>query len=122
MNLRRGAADLLAQLAHRQGRPVTVTFQVTDRCNYECVHCYQEHVERDELSFAEIERILRELTDAGVLFLTLMGGEFFMRRDADDILRLAHELGFALKLLTTGHHVHDRRADLQRGRHGLLRV
>lgn len=103
---------MLAQLAHRQGRPVTVTFQVTDRCNYECVHCYQEHVERDELSFAEIERILRELADAGVLFLTLMGGEFFMRRDADDILRLAHELGFALKLLTTGHHVHDRRADL----------
>jgi radical SAM protein with 4Fe4S-binding SPASM domain len=41
-----------------------------------------------------------------------MGGEFFMRRDADDILRLAHELGFALKLLSTGHHIHDRRADL----------
>ena len=112
MKLHRGAADLLAQLAHRQGRPVTVTFQVTDRCNYECVHCYQEHTKHDELSFAEIERILRELADAGVLFLTLMGGEFFMRRDADDILRTAHELGFALKLLTTGHHVHDKRADL----------
>ena len=112
MKLHRGAADLLAQRAARQKRPVTVTFQVTDRCNYECVHCYQDHVARDELTFAEIERILGELADAGVLFLTLMGGEFFMRRDADDILRKAHELGFAIKLLTTGHHVHDRRADL----------
>lgn len=112
MKLHRRAADLLAELAHRQGRPVTVTFQVTDRCNYECVHCYQEHIDRDELTFSEIERILREIADAGVLFLTLMGGEFFMRRDADDILRTAHELGFAIKLLTTGHHVHEKRADL----------
>lgn len=112
MRTNRGAADYLADVARRSGRPVTVTFQVTDRCNYECVHCYQEHVDRDELSFAEIDRILGELAEAGVLFLTLMGGEFFMRRDADKILRRAHELDFAIKLLTTGHHVHDRRADL----------
>lgn len=112
MKLHRGAADVLAESARRQNRPVTVTFQVTDRCNYDCVHCYQTHGEADELSFAEIDRILRELADFGVLFLTLMGGELFMRPDADDILRLAHELGFAIKLLTTGHHVHERRADL----------
>jgi AdoMet-dependent heme synthase len=112
MKLHRGAADLLAEAARKQGRPVTVTFQVTDRCNYDCVHCYQEHAGTDELSFDEIARILGELADAGVLFLTLMGGEFFMRRDADEILRTAHALGFAIKLLTTGHHVHDRRADL----------
>jgi radical SAM protein with 4Fe4S-binding SPASM domain len=112
MKLHRGAADVLAEMARRQNRPVTVTFQVTDRCNYDCVHCYQAPVDAPELTFDEIARILRELADFGVLFLTLMGGEFFMRRDADDILRLAHELGFAIKLLTTGHHIHDRRADL----------
>jgi radical SAM protein with 4Fe4S-binding SPASM domain len=112
MKLHRGAADVLAEMARRQNRPVTVTFQVTDRCNYDCVHCYQAEVEEPELGLDEIARILRELADFGVLFLTLMGGEFFMRRDADDILRLAHELGFAIKLLTTGHHIHDRRADL----------
>lgn len=116
MKVKRGAADLLAARARREGRPVTVTFQVTDRCNYECVHCFQEHREqavakRDELSTAEVIRILDELAAAGVLFLTIMGGEVFVRRDADDILAAAHERGFALKLLTTGHHVHDRRAD-----------
>jgi radical SAM protein with 4Fe4S-binding SPASM domain len=112
MKSHRGAADVLAEMARRQNRPVTVTFQVTDRCNYDCVHCYQAQADEAELSFDEIARILRELADFGVLFLTLMGGEFFVRRDADDILRLAHELGFAIKLLTTGHHVHERRADL----------
>lgn len=108
----RGAADMLAARAQREGRPVTVTFQVTDRCNYECVHCYQEHdAHDDELSFEEIDRILGELAEAGVLFLTFMGGEFFMRRDADQILQAAHDKGFALKVLTTGHHITEKRAD-----------
>jgi radical SAM protein with 4Fe4S-binding SPASM domain len=116
MKVNRGAADLLAARAQREGRPVTVTFQITDRCNYECVHCYQEHREdaaakRDELTTAEIVRIFDELAEAGVLFLTIMGGEVFVRRDADEILAAAHERGFALKLLSTGHHIHDKRAD-----------
>jgi AdoMet-dependent heme synthase len=117
MKLNRGAADLLAARAQREGRPVTVTFQITDRCNYECVHCYQEHrdsseAKREELTTAEVLRILDELADAGVLFLTIMGGEVFMRRDADEILAAAHARGFALKLLTTGHHIGEKRADL----------
>jgi len=111
MKLHRGAADVLAERAANRGAPVTVTFQVTDRCNYACVHCYQEHVDDDELSTAEVSSILEQLAEAGVLFLTLMGGEFFMRRDADEILTRAHELGFAIKLMTTGHHIHERRAE-----------
>lgn len=107
-----GAADFLAAHAERAGVPTAATLQVTDRCNYNCVHCYQEHdAKPEELTFDEVARILRELADAGVLFLVLMGGEFFMRRDADEILQLAHELGFAIRLKTTGHHVHDKRAD-----------
>ncbi len=97
--------------ASRAGIPTTVTFQVTDRCNYDCVHCYQEHDKQDELSFEEVDAIMTELAELGVLFLTLMGGEFFMRRDANKILQRAHDLGFAIKLLTTGHHIHERRAD-----------
>src|SRR5262245_40508758 len=112
MKVNRGAADLLAARAQREGRPTTVTFQITDRCNYECVHCYQEHETHDnELTTAEVLRILDELADAGVLFLTFMGGEVFMRRDADEILAAAHARGFALRLLTTGHHITDKRAD-----------
>ena len=107
-----GAADLLASRARQQGRVTTVVFQVTDRCNYGCVHCYQEHGEGSgELSHDEVVRILEELAAAGVLFLTLMGGEFFMRRDADEIVARAHALGFAIKIKSTGHHITDKRAD-----------
>lgn len=106
-----GAASLLAARAAKSRAPTAATLQVTDRCNYECTHCYQEHDVKPELSLPEIERILGELADAGVLFLVLMGGEFFMRRDADEILQLAHDLGFAIRLKTTGHHVTEKRAD-----------
>jgi radical SAM protein with 4Fe4S-binding SPASM domain len=88
-----------------------VTFVVTQRCNYRCTHCYQEHQDQDELSTDEVVDILEQLAQAGVLFLTLMGGEFFMRPDANEILAKAHELGFALKVLTTGHHITDKRAE-----------
>ncbi|HKA89492.1 MAG TPA: radical SAM protein [Haliangiales bacterium] len=108
----RGAANLLARTAVRSRAPASVTFQVTDRCNYGCVHCYETHGDADELSFAEIDRILGELADEGTLFLVLTGGEFFMRRDAEDILRAARRRRFAVKLLTTGWFVNDARADL----------
>src|SRR5262245_46980302 len=107
-----GAAALLSRHSTKVGVPASVLFQVTDRCNYDCVHCYETHGDKDELTFAGIDRILGELADLGVLFLLFTGGEFFMRRDADDLLRAARRRKFAVKVLTTGHFINDARADL----------
>jgi radical SAM protein with 4Fe4S-binding SPASM domain len=107
------AAELLA--AKTRGRaPTAVTFQVTDRCHLRCVHCYETHDTKGELSLEEIERILAEIAGLGTMFLTLTGGEFFMRRDAEEILRAARRHRFAVKLLTTGWFIDERRADLIR--------
>jgi len=106
-----GAANMLAQRASKTRSPTTVTMQVTERCNYDCTHCFQDHEGVDELTTAEIVDIFHQLVDEGVLFLSLMGGEYFMRRDADELLQEAHNLGFAIKLLSTGHHIHNKRAD-----------
>ena len=106
--------DAFAQLmaaARSAGLPSAVIFQVTDKCNYRCVHCYQEHTHKKELGTGEVIGIFDQIAELGVLFLTLMGGEFFVRKDADELLSAAHDRGFAIKLLTTGHHVDDRRAD-----------
>lgn len=106
-----GAANMLALHAHKTRAPTTVTMQVTERCNYDCKHCFQDHDAVDELSTDEIVGIFHQLVDEGVLFLTLMGGEYFMRPDANELLQEAHNLGFAIKLLSTGHHIHNKRAD-----------
>lgn len=102
----------LKALSLAAGVPISATIQVTDRCNYECIHCYQEHTKEDPLSTEDIRRLMAEMSALGVLYLTLMGGEFFMRRDADEILRMAHEMGFFITLKTTGHHLNERRAEL----------
>lgn len=105
------AGNFLVNRATATGIPSTITMMVTDRCNYSCSHCYQEHGEEEELTTEEIFDYLQQFADVGVLFITFMGGEFFMRRDADEILARAHELGFAIKVLSTGHHITEKRAD-----------
>lgn len=105
-----GAAEAFVDRAVRLNIPATVTFQITDRCNYRCAHCYETHEDRDELTTFEIKDVLSQLAAMGVLFLGITGGEVYMRRDLDEILAYARELRFAIRLLTTGHFIDDQRA------------
>ena len=71
-----GAAEFLA--AKTRGRaPTAAVFQVTDRCHLRCVHCYETHDTKGELTLGEIDRILGELAALGTMFLTLTGGSSF---------------------------------------------
>ena len=65
----KGAVALLEKRGLASGAPITVTFQITDRCHYGCVHCYETHGDQTELGFAEIDRILGQLADEGTLYL-----------------------------------------------------
>ena len=107
-----GAAAHLAKRTRTRRGPTVLQIQVTDRCNYSCVHCYETHGDKEEISLAVIDRVLGEVAGLGTLFLMLTGGEVFMRRDADDLLRAARRHKYAVKLLTTGHFIDERRADL----------
>jgi cyclic pyranopterin phosphate synthase len=77
-----------------------VRVSVTDRCNFRCVYCMPEEgidvTPREELlTFEEIERLGRVLSEMGVDRIRLTGGEPTVRRD---ILELVRRLG-ALPLL-----------------------
>jgi AdoMet-dependent heme synthase len=80
--------------------PLSVHLDITYRCNERCVHCYLDHDDHGEMSTAEIKNILTQLSDAGVFFLTVSGGEVFMRRDLFEILEFARSLLFNVKLKT----------------------
>jgi len=82
------------------GLPLSVHFDLTYRCNERCVHCYLDHEDYGELSTAEVERVLEELAAAGTLFLTLSGGEIFLRHDLERILATARRLHFDVSLKT----------------------
>ena len=86
--------------AVRHGIPLGVQLDLTYRCNERCVHCYLDHDDHGELSLAEILGLLDQLADAGVFFLTISGGEIFLRPDLFDILAHARRLLFAVKIKT----------------------
>ncbi len=97
--------SLLAEMnqkALKLGLPISVHFDITYRCNERCVHCYLDHDDHGEMTTLEIKNVLNQLSDAGVFFLTLSGGEVLMRRDFFEILADARRLLFNVKLKTNG--------------------
>ena len=88
--------------------PLNAVVQTTAKCNYRCGHCYETHTNGEgELTLAELEDLFDQFQAMGVFNLGFTGGEFFTRRDADDILRAAVSRGFLVRVLTTGHYVDD---------------
>jgi len=93
----------LLQHSFERRIPFAVHWELTYRCNHDCVHCYA--ISRNggaELALSEIESTLDELVDLGTLFLVLTGGELWVRSDALSILRLIHERHFAYHVFTNG--------------------
>lgn len=79
--------------ARRLDTPVNLIFFVTSRCNLRCSHCFfwQEinNAVADELSIDEIQKISR--TFQHPLYLSLTGGEPFLRKDMVEIIRAFHD-------------------------------
>lgn len=96
------------------GVPLSAHLDVTYRCNERCVHCYLDHEDHGEMTLAEIKDLLDQLADAGVLFLTLSGGEVLMRMDFFDILKYARRLQFCVKIKTNGFMIREKEAHLIR--------
>ena len=82
------------------GIPLSVQLDLTYRCNERCVHCYLDHEDHGEMSTAEVLNLLDQMSAAGVFFLTLSGGEIFMRPDLFQIVEYARKLQFSVKLKT----------------------
>ena len=96
--------------ASRLGVPVSAHLDLTYRCNELCDHCYLEHDDKGELTTSEIFALLDELARAGVLMLTLSGGEPFLRRDLFDIIARARGLTFSVKLKTNAVMIREQQA------------
>jgi radical SAM protein with 4Fe4S-binding SPASM domain len=90
--------------------PLSVQLDLTYRCNERCVHCYLDHEDHGEMTTAEIKHLLEEMAEAGVFILTLSGGEIFVRKDFFQILQLARDSGFCIKLKTNAVLVGEREA------------
>jgi len=87
--------------------PLAGNFELTFRCNMNCLHCYlsasrsQRHLKR-ELTLDQIFKVIDELAAAGVLFLLLTGGEPLCRQDFTHIYTYIKRKGILVGLFTNG--------------------
>ncbi|MEE8408578.1 MAG: radical SAM protein [Myxococcota bacterium] len=93
--------------------PISVQIELTGRCNLHCSHCFLDIIHPpEELSVDQWTDVIDQLADLGTLFLSITGGEPFLRRDTFDIAEHARAAGMALTLLTAGTRFRD--GDLDR--------
>ena len=88
--------------------PLAGEFELTERCNLNCKHCYinqpagSDSARRDELSTAQAKEILDQVSAAGCLQLLLTGGEPLLRPDFSEIYLHARRKGMMVMLFTNG--------------------
>lgn len=81
---------------------IDCSFELTTKCNFKCIHCYNSNVVNKDLGLKEIEIILHRIKELGVMELFLTGGEIFLRRDISTIIDLCYSLGFKTTLYSNG--------------------
>src|SRR5215218_10333416 len=86
-------------------RPTTLLAEVTYRCPLHCPYCSNPldlARGRAELGTAEWKRVLSEARALGVLQLGISGGEPLVRKDVEELVAHAREIGLYTTLVTSG--------------------
>lgn len=107
----------LFRACHKKRIPYRIMFELTYRCNFNCVHCYipnnQKILSKEkELNTADIFKIIDQIEKAGCFILGFTGGEIFLREDIWEILHYAKVKGFNIILLTNGYFIDKKAADM----------
>ena len=98
--------------ADQNSIPLDISIDLTHHCNFRCEHCYIPDFSAPDLVTTErMCSLLDELAEMGTIFLTLTGGEMFLRKDWYQIASHARDLGFRLRLFSNGSTIDDDVAD-----------
>jgi len=93
----------LKRIALERAQPLAANLELTYRCNWRCVFCYNPR--HHDLRGLPTERwlgVLDELRELGTLYVGLTGGEPLTHPDFLAIARGVRERAFALRVLTNG--------------------
>ncbi len=100
--------EILKKSFHKK-IPISVLFEITYRCNFNCSHCFYKFSRKEkELKKEKIFEILNALKKSGTLFITYSGGEPFLRKDFLEILNKTVEMGFVVSIFTNGSLINEK--------------
>jgi len=85
-------------------RPSLISWNLTQRCNLRCPHCYMSAGKKavDELSTAECLALLGEMQGLGTEMVILTGGEPLLRKDIYELASATSERGMWVVMGTNG--------------------
>jgi MoaA/NifB/PqqE/SkfB family radical SAM enzyme len=91
------------------GAPLYVAWQVTNECNLACLHCIEESgpgkAFHDELSDEQVFRVLDQMIDLEVPYLSFSGGEPMVHPRFFDMVEYVCARNGQLKVETNGHYL-----------------
>jgi radical SAM protein with 4Fe4S-binding SPASM domain len=95
----------------------SLDFELTERCNNNCIHCCinlpeDDIAQQQELSTDDLKRILQEAATLGALSVRFTGGEPLLRNDFVDLYLFARKLGLSVMLFTNARLITPEIADL----------
>jgi MoaA/NifB/PqqE/SkfB family radical SAM enzyme len=102
----------LKQRALGLAQPLSAHLELTYRCNWRCVFCYNpRHHDQRGLTGAEWIAVLDDLRALGTLSVALTGGEALLHPEFLAIARAARDRSLAVRIFTNGTRVDDAMAD-----------
>ena len=119
LRYRDGQDASMEQIKHDPGhvksnKPIVV-WNMTNRCNLKCLHCYAEaapHPAEGELTTEEAKRFIEDVAEYNAPVLLFSGGEPFMRDDLFELARYAKSLGLRPVISTNGTLITEEKARL----------
>ncbi len=79
-----------------------IHWHLTSRCNLECKHCYvSSSINQEELNLEQIHDLIEQMANLTVVYVSLSGGEVFLRNDFIDVLKLLEKYRIGIKNINT---------------------
>ncbi len=89
--------------------PRQAVWEMTLKCNMNCMHCGSKAgtAREKELSTEECLNIADQLIDMNCKFITLIGGEIFLKKDWEKVARRFIDNGVYTNIITNGYNLGD---------------
>lgn len=90
--------------------PNEIIIELTNNCNLDCDFCFNKQgiYNSGEISQKDIFKVLQEVSDSGIKAVRFTGGEPFLRKDLQEILKRAKELDLYVILNTNALLINER--------------
>ena len=95
--------DEILSTAAESRRLTSLIFEITNKCNLDCVHCYLGDKRNEKLECIPLEKIvdvLKEAKKIGVFDIALTGGEVFTYKYWKELFAIIKNQGFNLVIFT----------------------